>query len=102
MHSYRVSLAVGMLHPGTAPEAVLPAAADVARRHTTVEASDVGVVAGQARITVRYLATDDDAARAVAATVADGVAELAQVSNPRLTRRYGGRWYPADGWRPRG
>ena len=44
MPSYRVTLAVGLLHPGADPEAVLPAAAAAARALTTVEAYDVGVV----------------------------------------------------------
>jgi hypothetical protein len=93
--SYRVSLAVGTLRPGVDPTAVLPAAAGAARALTTVEASDVGVVAGQARITVRFVAADDDAAHAVADAVRARVEDLAATSGGRLTRRQGNRWYTA-------
>ncbi|WP_369824440.1 hypothetical protein [Cellulosimicrobium sp. CUA-896] len=90
-----MSLAVGVLHPGADPEAVLPGAADAARALTTVEAYDVGVVRGQARITVRFLADDDVAAHVVARAVEDGVRGHAATSDRRVTRRWGARWYPA-------
>lgn len=94
MPSYRVTLTVGMLRPGTDPAALLPAAADEAAEHTQVEASDVAVVAGEARITVRFLADDDRAASRIGHEVVMRVDELAELTKPRLTRRYGGRWYP--------
>ncbi|MBD5785103.1 hypothetical protein IF650_02815 [Cellulosimicrobium terreum] len=95
MPSYRVSLAVGLLRPGVDPESVLPAAAAAARARTTVEAHDVGVVRGEARITVRFLADTDATAHDVADAVEAGVRSLAATSGGRLTRRWGGRWYPA-------
>lgn len=95
MPSYRVSLAVGRLRPGVDPATVLPAAADAARVLATVEASDVGVVRGRARITVRFTADTDDAAHAVADAVRARTDELAAASDGRLTRRWGSRWYPA-------
>jgi hypothetical protein len=93
--SYRVSLAVGILRPGVDPAVVLPAVADAARGLTTVEASDVGVVRGRARVTVRFVADDDAAAHRVADAVRDRVDALAATSDHRLTRRWGNRWYAA-------
>ncbi len=90
-----MSLAVGVLHPGADPEEVLPGAADAARGLTTVEAYDVGVVRGQARSTVRYLADDDVGAHVVARAVEVGVRAHAATSERRGTRRWGARWYPA-------
>jgi hypothetical protein len=95
--SYRVTLVVGVLHPGVDPAAVLPAAADAARVLTKVEAQDVAVVAGEARVVVRYLALGDTGARTVASRVADEVRALAQVRRADLDRRDGGRWTPLDG-----
>lgn len=95
MPSYRVSLAVGLLRPGVDPAVVLPAAADAARALTTVEASDLGVVRGRARVTVRFVADDDSAAHRVADVVRDRVDALAATSDHRLTRRWGNRWYGA-------
>lgn len=94
MTSYRVTLAVGLLHPGTDPAAVLPAAADAARAVTKVEAQDVAVVAGEARVVVRYLAADDDAAARIGRRVRDGVRSLAEVSRTTVSRRSGPRWLP--------
>lgn len=95
MPSYRVTLAVGLLRPGADPEAVLPTAAAAARALTTVEAYDVGVVRGEARVTVRFLADTDAAAHTVADAVEAGVRALAATSGGRLTRRWGARWHPA-------
>ncbi|ARU51059.1 hypothetical protein CBR64_05710 [Cellulosimicrobium cellulans] len=95
MPSYRVTLAVGLLRPGADPEAVLPAAAAAARDLTTVEAYDVGVVRGEARVTVRFLADTDAAAHDVADAVEAGVRAHAATSGGRLTRRWGARWHPA-------
>lgn len=94
MPSYRVTLTVGLLRPGTRPEAVLPAAADAAAELATVEHKDVSVVSGEARITVRYLVADDDAARDVAGRVVGQVTCLAAVPKAVVTRRWGNRWHP--------
>ena len=98
--SYRTTMGVTFLRPGTEPEAVLPAAARAARARTTVEASDVAVVRGAARITVRFTAEDDCAAVEVARGVHAAVVALAGVASPDLARRYGPRWRPV-GWSPR-
>lgn len=96
MPSYRVTLGVGLLHPGVDPATLLPAAADAARALTKVEAQDVAVVAGEARVVVRYLAADDDVAARVGRRVAHRARELAQVHRASVARRSGPRWIPVD------
>ena len=91
--TYRITLAVGRLSPGVTPETVLPAAADAARVRVTVEACDLAVVRGEARVTVRYTADDDGQAVDVARRVRAVVSGLADVSSPTLSRRYGSRWH---------
>ncbi|MBE7699903.1 hypothetical protein H9623_06220 [Oerskovia sp. Sa1BUA8] len=97
MTSYRVSLVVGMLRPGASPEAVLPAAAAAAREVTEVEAYDLGIVRGEARVTVRYLADDDDRAAEIARAVRAAAGALVEVGGAVFTRRYGPRWHPVPG-----
>lgn len=99
MPSYRVTATVGLLRPGTQAPDVLPEAVAAARALTTVEAFDVGVVRGQARVTVRFQADDDQAARRVGWAVIERLDELADTTDGHLTRRWGNRWYPA-GHRP--
>ena len=94
MPSYRVTIVVGQLHRGVRPETVLPAAVEAGRDLTTVEASDVSVVAGRARITVRFMADDGPAAGRVADHVCATTGALAELGEVTLSRRYGGRWYP--------
>jgi len=94
MPSYRVTLTIGLLRPGVQPQQVLPAAAGAAAELTRVEARDLAVVAGEARITVRYLADHDEMARDVAGRVAGEVTGLAGVSRTAITRREGTRWVP--------
>lgn len=94
MTSYRVVLVVGLLEPGVDPADVLPAAAAAALAVTKVEARDVAVVAGDARVVVRYLASDDPAARRIGDRVLARVRELAQVGRATVDRRDGPRWVP--------
>lgn len=94
MPSYRVRLVPGMLRLGVDPAAVLPAAVDAAREHTTVEAGTVEVVQGRPRVTVRYEAPDDRAASDVGQAVVGRVDELVVVETSRVTRRFGNRWHP--------
>ncbi|WP_029290867.1 hypothetical protein [Cellulomonas sp. HZM] len=94
MPSYRVSADVGLLQPGTQPQDVLPAAVDVAREGATVEAFDVAVVRGRARVTVRYECADDLTARRVGWEVLARLDELADISGRSVTRRWGNRWHP--------
>jgi hypothetical protein len=92
--SYRISLGVGLVRPGIAPDAVLPAAARAARETTTVESWDLAVVRGQARVIVRFTADSNDEAAEVGRRVHAAVAALAGVTSPGLTRRYGPKWHP--------
>ncbi|WP_345214541.1 hypothetical protein [Georgenia halophila] len=94
MPSYRVTMTVGLLRPSVDPADLLPAAAAAAGERTTVEAKDVGLVRGQARITVRFTAADDGEAHLVGAAVHERADELAEVGAPVLTLRVGGRWLP--------
>jgi hypothetical protein len=51
-------------------------------------------VAGEARVVVRYLASDDAAAHRIGARVDARVRELAQVDRATVDRRDGPRWWP--------
>lgn len=93
MPSYRVTMTIGMLRPGAAPERVLPTAADAAAELVTVEASDIGIVAGAPRITVRFEAEDAEIARQVAGHVVAATSAVAEPLVSKLTERVGGRWY---------
>ena len=94
MPSYRVTTVVGLLRSGVRPETVLPAAVAAGKELTTVESSDVSVVAGQARVTVRFTADDNVAAGRVADHVCATTGALAELGEVTVTRRYGNRWYP--------
>ena len=94
MPSYRVAAAIGLLQPGVAAPDVLPQAVATAEAMTTVEAYDVAVVRGQARVTVRFQADDDQTARRVGWAVLARLDELADISGRSVTRRFGSRWYP--------
>ncbi|SDC16333.1 hypothetical protein SAMN05216410_1304 [Sanguibacter gelidistatuariae] len=94
MPSFRVSLAVGLLRPGVPAASILPAAKAAGADLTTVESSDVSVVGGAARITVRFTAEDTPTARTIADHVCATTGALASISDLALTRRYGGRWLP--------
>ncbi|AEI10956.1 MULTISPECIES: hypothetical protein [Cellulomonas] len=94
MPSYRVRAFVGLLRPGTAAPDLLPDAVAFARTLVVVEASDVEVVRGRARVTVRYQADDDAHARRAGWAVLHHLDERAEIEGRTLTRRFGARWYP--------
>lgn len=94
MPSYRATLAIGALAPGVAPAAVLPAAKAAAQELVVVEAADLQVTSGQARVVVRFAADDEEIASQVGRHVASVVQALAVVSGWRLTVRNGARWEP--------
>ena len=94
MPSYRVTITIGRLAPGVPPDAVLPAAAESAAEFATVEASDVAVVRGEARLTVRFAEDDDEIALAIGGHVVTRTSELAEPLAWAVTVRDGGRWYP--------
>ena len=85
-------LTVGALRPGTPPQEVVPTAARSAAALAVVEASGVDVVAGEARITVRFTADDRHSAAAVAQHTVQGTDAAAEVVSWRLTERIGARW----------
>jgi hypothetical protein len=91
--SFRVIVAVGRLRPGVDPRSIEPAAADAARDLAVVEASSVDVVAGEARITVRFTEDTVPHALRVAEHTVDRLGALAQTGGWRLTERVGGRWF---------
>jgi len=90
--SFRVELAVGAVAAGVDPRTVLPLAAEAASALTVVEAFDVGVVAGEARLIVRFAEDDADVARQIGEHVASTVAAVARVDSYRITQRVGNRW----------
>jgi hypothetical protein len=94
MPSYRVIMSVGDLQPGARPDAVLPAAARAAAELTTVEASDLAVVAGQARATVRFTADHSDLALAIGQHVVQQTRLVADPVTWQVTERVKGRWLP--------
>jgi len=92
--SYRVTLAIGALAPGTAPDAVLPAAARLVAELAVVEAQDVRLLRGVPCAVVRYEAAEDELAVAVARHAVAGLAGTVEVRSDRVTRRDGARWTP--------
>ena len=94
MPSYRVIMSIGVLQPGVRPDAVLPAAAAAAAERTTVEASDLAVVAGSARATVRFTADDGDTARVIGRHVGERTRAVADPVTWLVTERVKGRWLP--------
>jgi hypothetical protein len=96
MPSFRVTVTIGALRPGVQPDSVLPFAAAAAARSAVVEASDVAVVRGAARIVVRYTADDVGAGWRVGSEVVRELASIAEPSAWSVTVRDGGRWYPVS------
>ncbi|WIE64018.1 hypothetical protein DEI99_012320 [Curtobacterium sp. MCLR17_036] len=94
MPSYRVTLAVGALAPGTAPDAVLPAAARLVAEHTVVEAQDVRLLRGVPCAVVRFEAPDDVTAAGIRDAAVTGLRDVVEVRSDVVTRRDGGRWTP--------
>lgn len=93
MPSFRVTLTIGALRPGVAPQSVLPTAAAAAEGIATVEASDLGIVAGAPRLTIRYTADDAELAAQIGGHVAAATSAAAEVLVWKVTERVKGRWY---------
>ena len=89
-----MTVTIGALRPGVQPEAVLPFAAAAASRRAVVEASDLAVVRGSARIIVRFTADDVGQGWEVGRAVVDDLRTLADAQSWAVTLRDGGRWYP--------
>jgi len=94
MPSFRITLAVGALRAGVAPESVVPVAAGAASALTTVEASELAVVAGSARVIVRFTADDHAEAWRVGGEVRSATANVARVITAQVTERVKSRWLP--------
>jgi len=92
MPSFRVTMTIGALRPGVAPDRVLPTATDAAADLTTAEASSVNVVRGEARLTVRFTAEDAELAEQIARHVVDTTATVAEPLAWQLTRSSKDRW----------
>lgn len=92
--SFRVTLTIGALRPGVQPEAVLPFAADATATRAVVEASDLAVVRGAARIIVRFTAEDAWVAWRIGRDVVGDVRQVAEPVAWTVTMRDGARWYP--------
>ncbi len=92
MPSYRITVTIGALRPGVEPPSVLPSAAHAAAELTTVEASDLGIVSGMPRITVRFTGDDPENARRIAAHVLTVVSSLAEPLATTVTERVKDRW----------
>lgn len=103
MPSHRLQFEVLGLRPGNRPEAVLDeAVAAVADLGLHVDDRQVDVVAGTARITVRFTVPDSGDAEEVATArdatdAAHAAVEKVAVTGRRwLLRRRGGRWLPVE------
>ncbi|MBO3723795.1 FMN-dependent dehydrogenase [Actinomyces bowdenii] len=94
MPSYRSILTVTALHPGRDPRDVEAAARGAVAATTIVESFDVGVVAGQPRVTARFTADDDAEAREVHERVLAAVRQGATAPQAVLARVSGGRSVP--------
>ena len=94
MPSFRVTVTIGALRPGVQPEAVLPFAAAAAAQRAVVEASDLAVVRGSARIIVRFTADDVGRGWQIGRAVVDDLRSVADPQTWAVTLRDGGRWYP--------
>lgn len=89
-----MTVTIGALRPGVQPEAVLPFAADAAATRAVVEASDLAVVRGSARIIVRFTADDVGRGWQIGRAVVDDLRAVAEPASWTVTVRDGGRWYP--------
>jgi hypothetical protein len=96
MPSFRVTMVIGALRPGVLPQSVLPTAAAAASELTTVEASDLAIVAGSARVTVRFAAEDAELARQIGEHVVAATGELAETQRWQITERVNSRWHSVD------
>ncbi len=94
MPSYRVTMIVGTLELGVKPEEVLPTLTQAIADFTTVESSDIAIVQGSPRVTVRFTADHDEAAFLIAEQGIDGTRVSAEPISWQVTRSVQGRWEP--------
>lgn len=92
MPSYRLSVGVGALRRDVDPATLLPRLRDALAELTTVEASDLGVVGGEARVTLRFIAEDAELAWQLADAVRARLFELAEPGSVTLRTGSGRDW----------
>ena len=92
MPDFRVTMTMGALRPGVSPATVLPTAKADAAELTMVEAADIAVVAGSARIVVRFESDDAELAAQIADHVVATTQSAVEVPQYGVTQRVGGRW----------
>ena len=94
MPSFRITLIIGALRAGVAPDSVLPHLAAATAELTTVEASDLAVVAGSPRAIVRFTADDAAMALRVGERVLAAARGAVEPVSWQVTERVKARWYP--------
>ncbi|KFF60830.1 hypothetical protein JF66_01595 [Cryobacterium sp. MLB-32] len=94
MPSYRITLTVGDLRDGVTPDSVVPTAARAAAEMATVEASELAVVSGEARVIVRFSAENPAEALRVGLHVRQATADVARLLGAQVTERVRSRWLP--------
>jgi len=94
--SYRLELEIGDLRPGKTPNQVMEAALSSLGHH--VDATDITVIDGTARILVRFTvpassaAGEDTTAQVAARHTCEAVEPIASTGRHRLLRRRRGSW----------
>ena len=94
--SYRLELEIGDLRPGKTPNQVMEAAVSSLGHH--VDATDIAVIDGTARILVRFTvpvsnaAGEDTAAQVATRHTREAVEHIASTGRYRLLRRSRGSW----------
>ena len=83
---------IGALQPGGSPASVLPTAEAAAAELTTMEASDLALVKGSPRVTVRFTADDPQRALSIARHVIEATRTLADPVSSVVTQRVQGSW----------
>lgn len=96
MPSYRLELEIGDLRPGARPDEVMAAARSSLGHH--VDATDVAVTNGTARVLIRFTVPassageEDVAARLAVRDARDAVEQVATTGRAQLLRSYRGSW----------
>ena len=94
MPSYRATLFVEQMAPGSEPESTLPTAVSAVNSLAKAEHYEVRLVDRRGALVVRFAAEDDRRAGGVAIAMADAVATIAVTGGLRLERRAGSLWRP--------
>lgn len=92
MPSFRVTMTIGSLYPGTKAAEVLPLASAAAAEYAMVEASDISVISGLPRVIIRFSADDPEIARQIGRHTLASTSTVADVHGVTITERVGSRW----------